>query len=182
MLGALTILLSYQLVGEVITRGFGLPIPGPVLGMALLFATLIARKGAGEALRNTSNGLLQHLSLLFVPAGTGVMLHFQRLADEWLALLVALAVSTMLSIAVSALVLKALSARKHGGARETITVRKVSFGIGVERIFPLHATIVDHIDVIRRGKVRRAKLYYLRDLRGKAARIKERDFRNKKNK
>lgn len=71
-------------------------------------------------------------------------------------------------------------ARKHGGARETITVRKVSFGIGVERIFPLHATIVDRIDVIRRGKVRRAKLYYLRALRGKAARIKERDFRNKK--
>ncbi|HNU06571.1 MAG TPA: 50S ribosomal protein L19 [Pyrinomonadaceae bacterium] len=71
-------------------------------------------------------------------------------------------------------------ARKHGGARETITVRKVSFGIGVERIFPLHATIVDRIDVVRRGKVRRAKLYYLRALRGKAARIKERDFRNKK--
>jgi large subunit ribosomal protein L19 len=71
-------------------------------------------------------------------------------------------------------------ARKHGGARETITVRKVSFGVGVERIFPLHATIVDHIDVVRRGKVRRAKLYYLRDLRGKAARIKERDTRNKK--
>src|SRR6476620_3112110 len=71
-------------------------------------------------------------------------------------------------------------AKKHGGARETVTVRKVSFGVGVERIFPLHATIVDHIDVTRRGKVRRAKLYYLRDLRGKAARIKERDTRNKK--
>ena len=70
-------------------------------------------------------------------------------------------------------------ARKHGGARESVTVRKVSFGVGVERIFPLHATIVDHIDVVRRGKVRRAKLYYLRDLRGKAARIKEKDTRNK---
>ena len=70
-------------------------------------------------------------------------------------------------------------ARKHGGARETVTVRKVSFGVGVERIFPLHATIVDHIDVVRRGRVRRAKLYYLRELRGKAARIKERDTRNK---
>ena len=70
-------------------------------------------------------------------------------------------------------------ARKHGGVRETITVRKVSFGVGVERIFPLHATVVDHIDVVRHGKVRRAKLYYLRDLRGKAARIKERDTRNK---
>ncbi len=72
-------------------------------------------------------------------------------------------------------------ARKHGGVRETITVRKIGAGsIGVERIFPLHATIIDHIDVIRYGKVRRAKLYYLRDLRGKAARIKERDMRNKK--
>ncbi len=70
-------------------------------------------------------------------------------------------------------------ARKHGSVRETITVRKVSFGVGVERIFPINATIIDHIDVIRRGKVRRAKLYYLRDLRGKAARIKERDTRNK---
>ena len=68
-------------------------------------------------------------------------------------------------------------ARKHGGARETITVRKTSFGIGVERIFPLHATIVDHIDVVKRGHVRRAKLYYLRELRGKAARIRERDTR-----
>jgi large subunit ribosomal protein L19 len=70
-------------------------------------------------------------------------------------------------------------ARKHGGSRESITVRKVSFGVGVERIFPLHATVVDHIDVVRHGRVRRAKLYYLRDLRGKAARIKEKDTRNK---
>ena len=70
-------------------------------------------------------------------------------------------------------------ARKHGGIRETVTIRKISFSVGVERIFPLHATIIDHIDVIRRGKVRRAKLYYLRALRGKAARIKEIDTRNK---
>ena len=69
--------------------------------------------------------------------------------------------------------------RQGDGVRETFTVRKVSFGVGVERIFPLHATVVDHIDVVRRGKVRRAKLYYLRELRGKAARIKERDTRNK---
>ena len=73
-------------------------------------------------------------------------------------------------------------ARKHGGLRETITVRKTSFSIGVERIFPLHATIVDHIDVVKRGRVRRAKLYYLRNRRGKAARIRERDTRQHANK
>ncbi len=68
-------------------------------------------------------------------------------------------------------------ARKGGGVRETITVRKTSFGIGVERIFPLYATIVKEIEVVKRGRVRRAKLYYLRNLRGKAARIRERDTR-----
>jgi large subunit ribosomal protein L19 len=68
-------------------------------------------------------------------------------------------------------------ARRGTGVGETITVRKTSFGVGVERIFPLHATIIDHIDVVKRGRVRRAKLYYLRALRGKAARIRERDTR-----
>ncbi|HJR08959.1 MAG TPA: 50S ribosomal protein L19 [Pyrinomonadaceae bacterium] len=68
-------------------------------------------------------------------------------------------------------------ARKGGGVRETITVRKTSFGVGVERIFPLYATIVKDIEVVKRGRVRRAKLYYLRNLRGKAARIRERDTR-----
>jgi large subunit ribosomal protein L19 len=68
-------------------------------------------------------------------------------------------------------------ARGGSGIRESITVRKVSFGIGVERIFPLHATIIDHIDVVKHGRVRRAKLYYLRKLKGKAARLRERDTR-----
>jgi large subunit ribosomal protein L19 len=67
-------------------------------------------------------------------------------------------------------------ARKNSGMGESITVRKISFGgIGVERIFPVHAPVVDHIDVVRTGKVRRSKLYYLRELRGKAARLKERE-------
>jgi large subunit ribosomal protein L19 len=63
--------------------------------------------------------------------------------------------------------------RSGGGVRETFTVRKVSFGVGVERTFPVHTPIVDHIEVVTRGDVRRAKLYYLRSLRGKAAKIKE---------
>lgn len=64
-------------------------------------------------------------------------------------------------------------ARNGGGARASFTVRKLSFGVGVERIFPLHAPIIQSIEVMRRGDVRRAKLYYLRDRVGKAARIKE---------
>ncbi len=64
-------------------------------------------------------------------------------------------------------------ARKGGGIRETFTVRKISFGVGVERIFPVHAPIIQIIEVLRRGDVRRAKLYYLRDRVGKATRIKE---------
>jgi large subunit ribosomal protein L19 len=68
-----------------------------------------------------------------------------------------------------------LIARNNTGVSETITVRKVSFGQGVERIFPIHAKVVDHIDVVRTGRVRRAKLYYLRGLKGKAARLRERE-------
>jgi len=64
-------------------------------------------------------------------------------------------------------------AQKHGSIRSTFTVRKMSFGHGVERIFPLHSRVIDKIDVLRSGRVRRAKLYYIRELRGKAARIKE---------
>ncbi|MBR3018693.1 MAG: 50S ribosomal protein L19 [Clostridia bacterium] len=64
-------------------------------------------------------------------------------------------------------------AKRNGSSRETFTVRRVSYGIDVERTFPLHSPRVDHIEVIRRGKVRRAKLYYLRNLQGKAAKIKE---------
>jgi large subunit ribosomal protein L19 len=63
--------------------------------------------------------------------------------------------------------------KRQGASRASFTVRKVSYGVGVERIFPTHSPAIDHIDVVQKGKVRRAKLYYLRGLRGKAARIRE---------
>ena len=68
-------------------------------------------------------------------------------------------------------------AKRNGGVRETFTVRRVSYGIGVERTFPIHSPRVDHVDMIRRGKVRRAKLYYLRERQGKAAKIKSKDLK-----
>lgn len=64
-------------------------------------------------------------------------------------------------------------ARRNGSIRESFTVRRVSFGVGVERTFPIHSPRIDRIEVVRKGKVRRAKIYYLRDLTGKAARVKE---------
>ncbi len=67
-------------------------------------------------------------------------------------------------------------ARRGGGIHESFTVRKLSFGVGVERTFPLHSPIIDHIEVVSRGDVRRAKLYYLRDRIGKAARVKEKRY------
>lgn len=115
MLGALTILLVYQLVGEVIAHGLDLPIPGPVIGLALLFATLAARGRAPEDLRTTANTLLQHLSLLFVPAGVGVMVHAGRIADEWLPIAVALVGGTMLTIAATALSMQWLLKRRTRG-------------------------------------------------------------------
>lgn len=65
-------------------------------------------------------------------------------------------------------------ARQGSGVSETFTVRKISYGVGVERIFPVHAPVIEKIELVRKGEVRRAKLYYLRDLRGKAAKIRER--------
>ncbi|MBO5884388.1 MAG: 50S ribosomal protein L19 [Clostridia bacterium] len=68
-------------------------------------------------------------------------------------------------------------ARKNGSVRETFTVRRISYGVGVERTFPLHSPLVDHVDVVRKGSPRRAKLYYVRELTGKAAKIKSADNR-----
>jgi holin-like protein len=106
VIAALSLLLVFQLSGEVIARFFDLPIPGPVIGMLLLFVALALRGGPGEQLRTTSQSLLQHLSLLFVPAGTGIMVHLHRVADEWLALLLSLLISTIVTLGVTALAMK----------------------------------------------------------------------------
>lgn len=106
MLAALTTLLLFQLIGEVFARALNLSVPGPVIGMLLLFFTLWWRGGPGQELRETGQTLLQHLSLLFVPAGTGIMVHLHRVADEWQALALSLLVSTTAALAVTALVMK----------------------------------------------------------------------------
>ncbi|RJG02194.1 CidA/LrgA family protein [Noviherbaspirillum sedimenti] len=106
MINTFVILLLFQLVGEVAAHGFGLPIPGPVIGMLLLLLYLMVKQGAAEKLAPTAHGLLRHLSILFVPAGVGVMLHGQRIADEWLPIVAALVLSTVLGMVVTALTVK----------------------------------------------------------------------------
>jgi holin-like protein len=102
MIAALATLLVFQLVGEAVVVALHAPVPGPVVGMALLLLTLMARPAWLAPLMPTAQGLLQHLSLLFVPAGVGVMLHLQRLGDEALAIGVALVVSTCVGLASAA--------------------------------------------------------------------------------
>ncbi len=106
MLTAFAALLVCQLAGETAARALGLPVPGPVLGLLLLFAFVFQRGGPPEALRETSLGLLRHLTILFVPAAVGVIRHVDRIADEWLAILVALTVGTWLTIVASAWTLR----------------------------------------------------------------------------
>jgi len=108
MLEALTIVLTCQLVGELIVVGTGLPLPGPVVGMVLLFSGLMIRGAVPEGLGQVATTLLQNLSLLFVPAGVGVMTHLSLLESEWLPISVALVVSTLLTIAVTGLAMSAL--------------------------------------------------------------------------
>jgi holin-like protein len=104
MLEALATLLVFQTVGEVLSYLLRLPVPGPVLGMVLLLGLVLLRPATIGRLRPTSLELLKHLSLLFVPAGVGVMLHAARIGREWLPIAVALVVSTALAIAVTAAV------------------------------------------------------------------------------
>jgi holin-like protein len=108
MITGLLILLGFQLAGELIAQLTGWPIPGPVLGMILLFATLLIRGGAPKGLDRTARSLLKHLSLLFVPAGSGIVAYLTLIEQEWLPLSAALVGSTVLAMAITALTTQAL--------------------------------------------------------------------------
>jgi holin-like protein len=112
MIETLAALLIFQTIGEVASYALRLPVPGPVIGMVLLLLFLRLRPRTLETLRGTSLGLLQHLSLLFVPAGVGVMVHWDRLAAEGVAIVVAIVVSTVLALAATALTVRALLPRE----------------------------------------------------------------------
>lgn len=117
MLESIALLLVCQLLGELLVQFTGLSVPGPVAGMTLLFALLTVRRGIPERLRHVCLTLLSHLSLLFVPAGVGVVLYFETIAREWLAILVALVFSTVAAIAATALTMSGLArwlGKRHG--------------------------------------------------------------------
>ncbi|AHI28189.1 CidA/LrgA family protein [Marinobacter similis] len=105
-LNGITLLLVYQLAGEITVRLAGVPIPGPVLGMVMLFITLWIRGRTPDSVEQASSALLAHLSLLFVPAGVGMMAHFDRIADEWLPITLALLCSTVITMIATALIMQ----------------------------------------------------------------------------
>lgn len=111
MLLGLVIIIALQLLGEVVARGFGLPIPGPVIGLSLLAVLGAARGALPEPVEHAADQLVRHLSLLFVPAGVGVVQHLGLMRAEWLAILGTLVLSTIATMAVTALVFRALARR-----------------------------------------------------------------------
>jgi holin-like protein len=103
MVGALSFLLVCQLLGTVIAQAIGVPVPGPVFGLILLLAFLIARRGPQPELKTTAHGLLRHLGLLFVPAGVGIVNELGVLRSNALAVAIAIPISTLLGLAVTGL-------------------------------------------------------------------------------
>ena len=104
-INGLSVLLLYQLMGEVTVRWLGLPVPGPVLGMIMLFISLLIKGSTPSALQSSANTILSHLSLLFIPAGVGIMVHFERLQNEWLPISIAVLLSTVITLVFSATVM-----------------------------------------------------------------------------
>jgi putative effector of murein hydrolase LrgA (UPF0299 family) len=108
VLTGIALLLGFQLAGEVLVLALDLPLPGPVLGMLLLLATLVVHERTAAVVEAPAEALLGHLSLLFVPAGVGVIVHARRLGDEWLPIAVALVASTLLTLLAVALTMRAM--------------------------------------------------------------------------
>jgi holin-like protein len=106
MIHTFTTLLVFQTLGEGLAYAFSIPVPGPVIGMVLLFCYLLAKRDAAETLAPATQEFLKHLSLLFVPAGVGIMVYANRVAAEWLPISAALVISTVVSLVVTALVLR----------------------------------------------------------------------------
>ena len=106
-LNGITVLLIYELLGEICTLLLRLPIPGPVLGMMFLFLTLMWHGKIPKSLNLASDTLLSHLSLLFIPAGVGVMIHFDLIFQEFIAISLTLLLSTMITMAVTAVIMLA---------------------------------------------------------------------------
>lgn len=119
MIRTFSVLLVFQTLGEGLSYALSLPIPGPVIGMLLLFLYLVLKEDAAPTLAPVSMELLKHLSLLFVPAGVGIMLHIKRVAEEWLPICAALLASTVVSIVVTALVVQKLQRRHRLPAGDT---------------------------------------------------------------
>lgn len=116
MLTTFSVLLLFQSLGEGLAYAFALPVPGPVLGMLMLLAALVASPRLLGAMEAAANELLRHLSLLFVPAGVGIMVSASVLQGHWLAVLVSVIASTVLTLGVTALVMRALSRQEGGDA------------------------------------------------------------------
>lgn len=106
MIYALTALIAFQFLGELLAHWFSLPLPGPLVGMLLLFAALLALGRVPEALTRTAGTLLQHMMLLFIPAIVGVMVHFDRVAREWQPFLIASVVGAAVTLVVTAQTLR----------------------------------------------------------------------------
>jgi len=111
VIGFLT-LIACQLMGELIVHALDIPVPGAVMGMVLLLIGLMARGEVGQGLRTTAEGLLSVLPMMLVPAGVGLMVHFQLIAAEWMAILAALVVSTFVTLLLVTLMLKWMNAKK----------------------------------------------------------------------
>jgi holin-like protein len=135
MLGTLTFLLVCQAAGEILVRLAGLPVPGPVAGMVLLFVWLMRRDDVPDATARTAGGLLEHLSLLFVPAGVGVVLYIDLIAEEWRAIAGALFVSTFAAMLVTAFTMRWLLRRAPNSCKLVAFGSAIS--VWVNPIFPL---------------------------------------------